>query len=231
MSNAENKKTPRIQNQEIIRTIEASGYRNGFLPAAMKKMALVAVLNTSLSMVLIASLVAIYLFRPQPQSYAVSPSGRIVKMIPLSQDVDNNDVGLNVVASFIGNVIIDSYNIDFLNWKKQLAALSSYYTPEGYNNFMQAITPLKDRVVNGRYITSVGMVTPPVIEKSGVINGVLKYRIGMDIMIGFESETKQIAPQKWHIEIIARRVSFSINPIGVAIESAVATIATPNLGN
>jgi intracellular multiplication protein IcmL len=226
MSNDDKKLTDRIKSQEMINAIQSAGYRNGFLPEAMKKMAFIAVLNTSLSMVLIASLVAIYIFRPQPQAYGLSPSGRIVKMVPLNENIDSNsDLGQSTIANYVANAIVDGYSIDFLNWQKQLSALAPYFTPAGYNAFMVAIEPLKDRVVNDRFITSVSLASPPVIEKSAVVGGVMKYRIGLDIMVGMESQLKKVNPQMWHVEVIAERVPFSQNPVGVAISSAVATLA------
>lgn len=226
MSSISEQKSERAKAQEIIKATELAGYRNGFLPQAMKKMAMVAIINASLSMILIVCLTAIYIFRPQPDSFAISPSGRIVKMIPLSEDVSGSGLGQNVIASFVANAIIDSYSIDFLNWKKQLASLSKYYTPDGYNNFMVAIEQQKDKVVSGRYITQVSLITAPVVEKTAIVNGILKYKISMDIIIELQSENKRIPADRWHIVTIVRRVPFSVNPVGVSIENVVATTAT-----
>ena len=200
-----------------------TGYRNGFLPAAMRSMTIATVMSCGVSMVLISALAAMYVFQPAPQSFAVSPSGQITKLVPLSEDI-----GQDTIAEFVSRVVVDSYSMDFLNWKKQLGSLSSSYTPQGYNSFMTAIEPLKNRVVEGRYITSVGLLTPPVLEKSALVDGVMKYRIGVDILIGLESQTKRIEPQRWRVEVIAQRVPFSTNPLGVAISSIVATQGNGN---
>lgn len=216
-----------IKTQGVIESIQSAGYRNGFLPEAMKKITLIAAINSFVTLMLIVSITVVYMFRPSPESFAVSPDGRVTKLIPLSDDITSSgEISQAALSDYVGRTIIDAYSIDFVNWREQLSRLSSSFTPDGYNSFMVAIEPIKDRVVEGRYVTKIGLITPAIIEKSGVISGIRKYKIGMDIMISFESQTKRIDPQKWHVEIIAQRVPFSVNPVGIAINSAVASVST-----
>lgn len=209
---------PKIQNKELI---ETAGLRNGFIPAAMEKLSRIAIWNAGVSMALILALAAIYIFRPAPESFAVTPDGRIIKLIPLSEGV-----GQEAILDFVGRAVIASYSIDFLNWERQLGALAPMYTDSGYNAYMQAVTPFKERVVEGRYITAVGLVTPPLIIKSGIMGGITRYRIRMDIMISFEGQAKRIAPQTWRIDLLVDRVPTSRNPLGIQISSIVAQQST-----
>ena len=209
------KKKVVLENKQLVTEM---AYRSGFLPAAMKKMTLVAVINSGVSVALIIGMTAMYAFRPEPQSFAVTPDGRIVELKPLDKEISNS-----AVTGFISRAVIESYTLDFLNWKNQIGALSPLYTQHGYDSFLAAITPLRDKVVEGRFITSVGLVNPPVIVKQAVIGGVMKYRINMDILLGMESQTKRVDSIKWHIDVIADRVPFSVNPVGIAIDSIVAT--------
>lgn len=206
-----------LKNKKLISEV---AYRSGFLPAAMKKMTTVAIVNSAVSVALIIGMSAMYVFRPQPQSFAVTPDGRIVELKPLDKEVSPA-----AVTDFISRAVIESYTIDFLNWKKQIGSLAPLYTQHGYDSFITAVTPLRDKVVEGRFITTVGLINPPIIVKSAVIGGVMKYRINMDILLGMESQTKRVDSVRWHLDIFVNRVPFSVNPMGVAIDSIVATQA------
>jgi hypothetical protein len=203
-----------IQNKEII---EQAGLRNGFMPEAMERLSRIAIWNAGVSMALILALAGAYIFQPGPQSYAVTPDGRITKLIPLSEGV-----GTEGLIDFVGRAVIASYSIDFLNWEKQLGALAPLYTESGYNAFMQSVKPLKDRVVDGGYITAVGLASPPLIVKSAVMDGVMKYRVKMNVIIGFEGQTKRISPQTWQVDVIVDRIPTNKSPVGIAISSIVA---------
>lgn len=203
-----------MQNKKMI---ETAGLRNGFIPAAMEKLSRIAIWNSGVSMALILALAAIYIFRPAPPSYAVTPDGKVVKLIPI-----NEGVGQEGILDFTSRAVIASFSIDFLNWEKQLAGLAPMFTERGYNSYMLAVKPLKDRVTEGRYITQIGLASPPMIVKSGTINGVMKYRIRTVIMIGFEGQSKRIAPQTWGVDTIIERVPMSRSPIGIQISSIVA---------
>lgn len=209
--------------EDISKVIETAGARNGFMPAAMEKLSRIAIWNAGLSMALILSLTAIYIFRPAPPSYAVTPDGRIIQMVPLSEGI-----GQAGVTDFASRAVISSYQIDFQNWEKQFGALAPMYTDGGYNAFMQSVAPLKDRVVEGRFVTSVGLATPPLIIKSGTIDGVFKYRVRMDILIGFEGQSKRIQPQTWRVDAIIDRVPMSKSPIGIQISSIIAQPFNPS---
>lgn len=211
-----------MNNDEITETIETAGVRNGFIPAAMETLSRIAVWNSGVSMALILALAAIYIFRPAPPAYAITPDGRIVQLVPLSEGV-----GQAGVLDFASKAVISSYQIDFQNWEKQLGALAPMYTESGYNAYMKAVTPLKDRVVEGRYVTTVGLANPPLIVKSGIIDGVVKYRVRMDILVGFEGQAKRIAPQMWRVDVIIDRVPMSKSPIGIQISSIIAQPSGP----
>lgn len=203
-----------IQNKDLVSAI---GNRNGLVPKIIEKLSRIAIWNSAVSMVLIMALAAMYIFQPSPQSFAVSPRGVVTKLVPLTEPV-----GQAGIVNFANQCIIDSYSLDFQNWEKQLGELGSCYTESGYNTYMQAVTPLKERVVEGRYITAAGLSAPAVIVKSGVIDGVLKYRLRAGVVIGFEGQTKRIATQNWQVDVILDRVPVSKNPIGYAISSIVA---------
>lgn len=172
-------------------------------------------------MALILALAAVFIFRPAPPSYAVTPDGRLIKLIPI-----NEGVGKEAIIDFTSRAIINCFSIDFLNWEKQLASLAPLFTDKGYNSFMEAIRPFKERVVQGRYVTLVGLASPPMIIKTGLIKGVMKYRLQTEIVISFEGQTKRVPPQKWEVETIIERVPMSRSPIGIQISSLIAEPAS-----
>lgn len=203
-----------IQNKELI---ELAGSRNGFMPAAMKQLTRIAIFNSAVTGIMILGVSAVFIFQPAPQTFAITPDGRVVKMIPLNQGI-----GQDGIADFVGRAVLASYSIDFMNWENQLGSLSQYYTDQGFNSFMEAITPLKNRVVEGRFITSVGYLKAPIIVRSGVVDGVMKYKIRAVISIGFEGQASRISTQSWAVDIVAERVPSNQSLNGIKISSIVA---------
>lgn len=202
------------QTRQVIETV---GVRNAFIPAAMERLSRIAIWTSAVSMALILALAAIYIFRPAPQSYAVTPDGRIMPLIPVNQGL-----GQEAVIDFTSRAVIAAFSMDFLNWKKQLGALAPMFTERGYNAYMEAITPLKDRVVKGRYITQVSLASPMVIVKSKVIQKVMKYRLRGEIIISLEGQAQRIPPQLWEVDVIVERVPMSRSPVGLQISSIIA---------
>lgn len=205
---------PIIENKKHIELI---GERNGMLPAVIEKMSKIAIWNAGVSMALILALSAGYIFQPSPQSFAIDPSGKVTKLIPLSEGV-----GTEGVVDFVGRTVISSFSIDFLHWETQIGTLAPSFTPGGYISYQKSIELLKDRVVEGRFITAVGMSSPPIVVKSMLIDGVMKYRVRMEILISFEGQTKRIAPQRWQVDVIAERVPTNKSLVGIAVSSMIA---------
>jgi hypothetical protein len=73
--------------------------------------------------------------------------------------------------------------------------------------------------VEGRYVTSLGWVQPPVIARSEVVGGVMKYKVVAQLMIALEGQGKKIAPQTWDITVIIERVGLEKSVNGIAISS------------
>ncbi len=206
-----------IKNADGIEMIAA---RNKFFPLAYQLMAKIVVWQSATIIVMIISLTAVIIFRPSPQSYAVSPDGKITPLVPLKEGV-----GHEAIIDFSSKAILASFSMDFQNWQQQIGGLSKYFTADGLNGFVAAIAPIKDRVVDGRYVTSVGFAQPPVIAKSAVIDGTMKYKVTAQILIGFEGQSKKITPQLWDIALIVERIDMSKSVNGVAISSLIATPA------
>ncbi|OIR06024.1 macrophage killing protein with similarity to conjugation protein [mine drainage metagenome] len=205
---------PVLKNKDGIQIIAA---KNRFWPLAYQTQSKVLIWQSGVSMVLIIGIVAIIIFRPAPQSYAVSPDGKITPLIPMTQGV-----GAEALLDFSSKAIIASFTLNFQDWKTQIGGLSKYYTEGGYNNFVSAIEPIKNRVIEGRYVTSIGFAEPPIIAKSAVLDGTMKYKVTAQILIGFEGQTKKISPQVWDISLIVERVSMEQSVNGIAISSVIA---------
>lgn len=200
--------------------VEMNAARNKFFPLAYQMMAKILIWQSATIIVMIIGMTAVIIFRPSPQSYAVSSDGKITPLIPMKVGV-----GPEAIIDFSSKAVIASFSMDFQNWQQQIGGLSKYFTEGGLNGFVTAIAPIKDRVVEGRYVTSVGFSQPPIIAKSAVIDGTMKYKVTAQILIGFEGQSKKIAPQLWDVSLIVERVNMSKSVNGIAISSLIATPA------
>jgi len=211
-ANQQDKKS--IQQKDGVQLIAA---KNRFFPMAYNTMSKVVLWLCGIVMVLIIGLVAAFTFRPSPQNYAVDPEGKVTPLIPMTQGVGNE-----AILDFSGKCIIASFQLDFEKWKSEIGGLAKCYTDGGYNAYVEAIEPIKNRVVEGRYVTSIAFADPPIIAKSAVLDGTMKYKVTAQILIGFEGQTKRISPQAWDVSVIIERVDMAKSSTGIAISSLVA---------
>ena len=92
---------------------------------------------------------------PKAKYYATTTTGQVIPMQSLSAPVVTNNYLLQW-ATFATRAC---YNLDFVNYPKQLQAASAYFTPSGWTAFMNAVT------------------------KAGVINSLQKNKLQMSAVV------------------------------------------------
>lgn len=199
----------------------ASGATNGRLEyyiGAYKAMRTVAIVSMATSAAVIIAAAAILSFRPTPQNYSVTPDGRMTPMIPMTEGISSA-----ATANFVSNAVVSSFSFDFRNYNTQLGQVKSMYTDDGYNGFVMAIKPLVEEAKANAFVSTCTILGAPVLVKSGVHAGIMKYKFQTPVMIEMMAAGKSAAPRKWVVETVVERVPQSQYPIGVAISRVVAT--------
>lgn len=198
--------------------VEIMAARNGFYPKAYQSLSRIVTWSIALNIIAVIGMAAVIIARPTPQSYAISADGKIIPLVALKEGV-----GPEAVIDFTGRAIISAFSINFQEWRTQTGATAVYFTDEGHNSYLTAIEPIKNRIVEGKYVSTVAFSELPVIAKSAEITGVMKYKVISKVLIGFEGQSKRISPQIWTVTAIVERVSVSNSPNMIKISSLVAT--------
>lgn len=204
---------PKDRNQVFTSVV----LRHDFYKNVADKMTRIATAASLVAGASILSAAAIILFRAPPQNYAVYPDGRLVPMEALSEGESQS-----AVVNLAAETITSSFSFDFKNYNRQLGALRSQYTEDGYNNFMTAVEPLLTKVKEGNFVAFSALTQSPVIVKSGVVNGSQMYKIQTVVMVSMEGQAKRLQPEQWAVEVVVTRVPKSKYPLGLAVSRLVA---------
>jgi|GEM_PF-6098569 len=188
-------------------------YKNG-----MEKMTKVAIFSSAATAITIIAAAMALVFKPAPQNYAITPTGQIVPLTPMSEGVGND-----ALLSFASNAMITAFSLDFDHAEDQVRTAGSYFTESGYRAYVQAITPIIKTIKDHKLVSSIGVIHPPVIVNSGVVNGVKQYVIQAVISIALDGQNEHVPSEKWVVQMVVERVPQNRYPLGVAIRQFVVT--------
>jgi intracellular multiplication protein IcmL len=155
----------------------------------------------------------------QVQYFATDPQGRITKLQPLSQPV----ISQEAILSWANQAIVKAYTYNFVNYRSQLQELSDSFTPEGWEQFQNALTKTRNlQTVIAQQLVATAVATgAPVIEDQRVIAGRYSWKIAMPVLVKYQSSNKNYS-QSLTVRVIIQRVPVYTNPKGVGIVQFIA---------
>ncbi|MGB6976519.1 MAG: type IVB secretion system apparatus protein IcmL/DotI [Gammaproteobacteria bacterium] len=158
--------------------------------------------------------------RPTPQYFATSADGRITPLYPLTQPV----VSKSELLQWATQAAVAAYTFDFVNYRKDLQAASEYFTPDGWQQFQEALkkTRILETVTSKKLVANAVATGAPVITDQSVINGRYAWKIRIPLLVTYESQSEKI-PQSLEVNMIVMRVSTLETPKGIAIAQFIAT--------
>lgn len=155
----------------------------------------------------------------QVQYFATDPQGRITKLQPLSQPVISQEAILN----WANQAIVKAYTYNFVSYRSQLQELSDSFTPQGWEQFQNALTKTRNlQTVIAQQLVATAVATgAPVIEDQKVIAGRYSWKISMPILVKYQSSNKNYS-QSLIVRVVIQRVPVYTNPKGVGIVQFIA---------
>lgn len=169
--------------------------------------------------VLGVSLAYLLIHPPAPKYFATDSQGRLVPIIPLDQP----NLSSAAVSQWVNLAVVSSFTFDFVNYRTQLEAVSPYYTPEAWQNFLEELKSSGNlsTVISNRMVVSAVATGAPVITREGYIDKVYAWRIRMPLLITYQGT--QVTQQNVMASVLVVRVSTLTNPKGIAIAQLVLT--------
>ncbi len=163
--------------------------------------------------------VFLYLTRPTPIYYAVTPDLRMSELTPLNQPVLTEQGLINWTT----NLVTTSISLDFLDWREKLQAVRPNYSEEAFVSFTRSMASagILDMIQKKRLNLSTVVKQAPVITNSGMIDNALAWKIEFPVLLSYESSDGVELTQELLAEVIVSRASTITTPRGVIIKQLV----------
>jgi intracellular multiplication protein IcmL len=160
------------------------------------------------------SIFYVYSNPPEPNYYSTSVNGLSSKLEPLN----NPNTSDSVVTQWANLACIGAFTYDFVNYQAQLETASEYFTKDGWDNFMQSLQDSNNlnTVISKKLVVSAVALTPPLILKKGVVNGVYAWRIQLPILVTYQSAS-DVTQMKMIVNMLMTRISTRENYKGVGV--------------
>lgn len=127
--------------------------------------------------------------KPQPKYFATTTTGTIVPLQSLSMPVVTNDY----LLQWAELAARDCYNLNFVDYDKQLQDASTNFTPEGWNSVMAAFKSagIIDSLKANKLFMAAVVNGPAVILDQEVIHNHYTWRVQLPLLVTYTSSSQQ----------------------------------------
>ncbi len=192
--------------------------RNQFYKDSQRKVMLALLIALVVNFVLASMLVYILTHPPAPKYFATSINGRITPLFPLNEPNQSD----SAVLQWANQAAIAAFTYNFVNYRDELQASSGFFTPEGWDQFLNALQQSNnlEAVKAKKLIVSAVATRAPIILQKGVLNGSFSWRVQMPILVTYQSAS-EFTQQNNVVTMLITRVSTLNSPRGIGISQFV----------
>ena len=200
--------------------------RNNFYRDGQRKMILIAIFSILCNVVLAGILGYVFTHPPEPRYFATSINGRITPLISL--DAPNQSD--SAILQWANQAAIASFSYNFVNYRSELVAASGFFTSDGWNQFITALSESNnlDAVKTKKLVVSAVATAAPVILQKGLLNGRYAWRIQMPILVTYQSAS-EFSQQNLNVTMLVTRVDTLNSPRGIGIAQFISAPASGTL--
>ena len=173
------------------------------------------------NLVLLCALLCCFLLRPEPVYFGMSRDMKLLPMTPLSEPILNEAA----LKNWVSEAVTLSFNLDYLNWKRQLNEARAHFTRKAFVGFALSLDreghlPL---LRQQRALMHAVIQGTPVLTRSGVVQGTLVWEFELPLLVSYETSAGRISNNAVTVVAQVQRVPATDYPMGVAISSLVTT--------
>ncbi|MBI5448094.1 MAG: type IVB secretion system apparatus protein IcmL/DotI [Gammaproteobacteria bacterium] len=194
--------------------VEMVSLRNDFYRDSHRKVMMALLMAIAIIILLGGVLSYVVTHPPAPKYFATSIDGRIIPIVPLSQP----NMPPSALLLWSNQAATAAFTYDFVNYRQALQATSSYFTPDGWRDFLSALTGSNNlnAVLTKKLVVSATATGAPVILQQGTLNGVYAWRVQLPMVVSYQSAS-QVAQQNVIVTMLVMRVSTLNSSRGVGI--------------
>ena len=155
---------------------------------------------------------------PKAKYFATSINGRITPLTSLDEPNQSD----SAILQWANQAAIASFSYNFVNDRDELLAASTYFTTDGWQQFIDALQASNnlDAVKAKKLIVSAVATRAPIILQKGVLNGSFSWRIQMPILVTYQSAS-EFTQQNNVVTMLVTRISTLESPRGIGISQFV----------
>ena len=192
--------------------------RNNFYRDGQRKIIVVLLISMLANFALASMLIYILMHPPAPKYFATTINGRITPLFALDEPNQSD----SAVLQWANTAAIAAYTYNFVNYRTELQAASSFFTPEGWAQFLSALQDSNnlDAVKAKKLIVSAVATRAPIILQEGLLNGVYAWRVQMPLLVTYQSAS-EFNQQNNVVTMLITRISTLNSPRGIGISQFV----------
>lgn len=196
--------------------------RNDFYRDGQRKLMVALSLSVVVNVIMVFLLSYLLTHPPTPKYFATSINGRITPLFALNAPNTSD----NAVVQWASEAASASYSYNFVNWRSELEAASSFFTAEGWSQFTTALLDSNnlEAVKAKKLVVSAVVTGAPVILQKGLLNGRYSWRIQMPLLVTYQSAS-ELSQQSLNVTMLVTRVDTLNSPKGVGIAQFIAAPA------
>jgi intracellular multiplication protein IcmL len=190
--------------------------RNQFYRDSYHRILFTFLLSLCVIIALICVLVYLVLNPTKPKYFAVTPNGRLTRIVPLNTP----NLSPSAVIQWSSDAARAAYSYNFVNYRKELQAASQFFTPAGWRAFITNLGKSNniDAVTSKKLVVSAVIDGAPVIVWDGLLpSGRYGWKIQLPMQVTYESAS-EIESQKLTVTMLVVRVDTVYSARGLAIQ-------------
>lgn len=200
--------------------------RNAFY----KRMHYLALSALTLSLFVLGFLIwmVIYLANnpTRPLYFATDSIGRLINIIP----INTPNMPIENVIAWTVEGVQKAFSYDFINFRDQFQAAQKYFTPYGWQNYMNALqsTPNWVGLKANKWIVTAQVVSPPKMLTQGILANAYAWKFEMPILVTYWSppyDNKSKFSNALNVTVIVQRQEILQSYKGLGILQIIATSA------
>lgn len=153
---------------------------------------------------------------PEPQYFATTAQGQIIKIHKLSDPVFPDDM----VLQFAADSVRKAFNLDYIHWREQLKDASENFTPDGWVYFSSKLKETNNlkTLVDQNMVSDAQITGAPQVVRESIVSGHYAWNIQLPLLVTFTNGSNTIH-MPIEMTVIVIRVPVKYYPKRLAINN------------
>jgi intracellular multiplication protein IcmL len=190
--------------------------RNSFYRNNYRRFVSILIVQSLAMLLMTTVLYYVVVVRPTTAYFASTPDGILIRLQPLTQPIKSDQF----VAQWAAKAAQQVFTFDWVNYRAQMSRASDNFTRNGYNSLITSMNKNNyfQLVTQRRMIVSSVTTGPPVIVNRGILNGIYRWRISMQLLVKYQGVNENdTITVPLTVDMTVQRVSQEVNIRGIGI--------------